>query len=82
MKKCIIYSVTIYLIFIMIIIIQKPKILCDEYGNFKSWEYFKGIVKNGIDDLSDLICLPTVLMIGSLLSFFLAKYLAKSSLKN
>lgn len=71
MKKCIIYSITIYLIFAMIIMIKKPKILCDDDGNFKSLSR----VKNGLTNFDNLMSLPTVMILFAFLSFYIAKYI-------
>lgn len=59
----------------MIIILQKPTILCDNEKNFKSWSYFKNMLTNGISDISDVICLPTIFVFGSIISFILSKYI-------
>lgn len=73
MKTCIIYSITIYLVFMMLLILQKPSFICDDNGNFKSWEYLKEKVLYGFQDSSELICLPTIAALGSVLSFFIAR---------
>ena len=75
MKKCIIYNVIIYMFITMIIILQKPDILTDVNGNFKSWNYLKFNLSNGISDYNDLICLPTVVIVISIISFVMSKQL-------
>ncbi len=63
----------------MSIIIQKPTILCDHDGNFKSWNYFRNkIFYEKIQSPKDIICLPTVLVLFSLVAFLMAKNLAKN----
>ena len=80
MKKCILYSLTIYILFAMSIIIQKPTILCDSNGDFKSWNYFRyKIFNQKIQSPDELICLPTVLILCSLISFILARACIQSS---
>ena len=72
MKKCIIYSITIYLLLTMIIILQKPQIMCDQYGNFKSLNYLKYKLSSGITNLNDLICLPIIFILCSIFSFIVS----------
>jgi hypothetical protein len=78
MKKCIIYSITIYILLTMSIVLQKPAILTDTNGNFKSWNYLQYKMTYGLNDLRDLICLPTVLIMCSLISFLIARQLIDS----
>lgn len=75
MKKCILYSITIYLILSMIVILKRPSIILDNDGNVKSWTYFKDKIFNGFSDPLDLVCLPTIMMLLSILSFYMARYL-------
>ena len=75
MKKSIIYSITIYLLLSMIILLQKPNILYDDNNNIKSWIYFKTKLINGFDNINEFVCLPTVFILCSLLSFIIAKNL-------
>ncbi len=63
----------------MSILLQKPTLLCDSSGNFKSWNYLKyKIFYDNVHSPNDLICLPTVLIVCSLISFILAKNLVKN----
>ncbi len=63
----------------MSIIIQKPTMLCDQDGNFKSWNYLRHkLLYEKIQSVNDLMCLPTILVLCSLISFLLAKNLAKN----
>jgi hypothetical protein len=75
MKKCIIYSITIYLIITMLLLLQKPPFLYDQYGNIKSMNYLKYKLQYGFNQPEELICFPTILIISSILSYFLAKSL-------
>ncbi len=73
MKTCIIHSITIYLIFMIIIILHKPAILCKDNNEFKSWYYLYDKLSFGFNDISELICLPSVVIIWSIISFMIAK---------
>jgi hypothetical protein len=75
MKKCIIYSVIIYLLLMMYINLHKPLILYDINGNIKSMNYFKYKIKYGFDNMNELICFPTIAIICAIISFILAKIL-------
>ena len=75
MKKCLIYSITIYLLIIMFIILQKPTIIYDDNNNLKSLNYFKSKLRYGFQDSSELICLPTIAICSSVFSFIIAKQL-------
>jgi len=75
MKKCIIHGVVIYLLFMMFINLQKPNCLYDEDGNIKSLNYFKFKLKYGFQNINELICLPTIAIIGGIGSFIIAKQL-------
>ncbi len=64
----------------MSIILQKPKILCDSNGNFKSWNYLKyKIFHDRIQSASDIISLPSALVLCSLVSFILARNLVRTA---
>ncbi len=72
MKKCIIYSITIYILLTMFILLQKPKILYDSNGDFKSWNYLKYKIKYGYNSYNELICFPIIILSISLLSFIIS----------
>ncbi len=74
MKKCIVYSITIYLILTMCIILHKPACIYSN-GEFKSVNYFKNKIKYGFNSATELICLPSILVVCSIISFILAKQL-------
>jgi hypothetical protein len=73
MKKSIIYSITIYLLFSMLIILQKPKIICNLNGDFKSLNYLKYKLLYGYNNPDELICLPIVLILCSICAYIIAK---------
>jgi len=75
MKKCIIYSITIYLLLMMFILLQKPRILYDDNGNMKSLNYFKYKINYGFKDPMELLCFPTIAIIFGIIAFLLAKQL-------
>lgn len=75
MKKCLIYSITIYIILVMFILLHKPKILYDHNNNIKSWNYLKEKIKYGFDELNEIICLPVIVIIITIVSYILAKKL-------
>ena len=78
MTKCVIYSLTIYLLIMMSIIMQKPALLCDQKGDFKSWNYLKyKLLNRDIQNYHDLICYPTIMFICCVFSFLMAKNLNK-----
>ena len=63
----------------MILILQKPTILCDHSGNFKSWNYLRHkLFYDKIHSPNELICLPTILVLCSLVAFILAKNLVNN----
>ena len=72
MKKCIIYSITIYILLTMFILLQKPNILYDTDGEIKSWTYLKSKIKYGFNTMDELICLPTIIFTISIISFIIA----------
>ena len=72
MKKCIIYSITIYILLTMFILLQKPDILYDSNGKIKSWNYLKSKIRYGFYTYDELICLPTCMFIISIISFIIA----------
>ena len=72
MKKCIIYSITIYILLTMFILLQKPNILYDSNGDIKSWNYLKSKIIDGFYNYDELICLPTIMAILSIFSFIIA----------
>ena len=72
MKKCIIYSITIYILLTMFILLQKPNILYDIDGEIKSWNYLKSKIRYGFYTMDELICLPTVMFMVSVFSFIIA----------
>lgn len=64
----------------MTLILQKPTILCDSSGNFKSWNYLKyKLFYDKIQSPQDIICLPVVMIICTLVSFLVAKSLVQSN---
>ena len=71
-KNSIIQCISIYTILCMYILLQKPKILYDESNNIKSLDYFNNKIKYGFNNLDELICLPTIFIIISLLSFIIS----------
>lgn len=68
-KKCLIYSTTIYIIIIMILILQQPNIIQN-----RSWSYFK---KMRFTKFEDIFCFPLLTLIIALISFILAYKLSK-----
>jgi len=75
MKKCIIYSITIYTLFVMFISLQKPNILYDTNNKLKSFEYLKFKINYGFDEYEELICYPTIIFVVSLFSFIITYYI-------
>ena len=71
MKKTLIYSVVIYLICTMMLLLQKQPFLY-ENGKIKSWNYFKNKIRN-FNDVSELISLPVIFMVIGLFSYLIAK---------
>jgi hypothetical protein len=71
MKKTLTYSVVIYLICTMMILLQKPNFLY-ENGKIKSWNYFKNKIRN-FNDPNELISLPIIFMAIGLFSYIIAK---------
>jgi len=76
MKKCIIYSIIIYLIIYMAIMCKKPSILYTENNNIKSWSYLKDRIKYGYNDYTELLCYPSIMIFVVIFSFLLAKNLS------
>ena len=72
MKKCIIYSITIYILLTMFILLQRPQILNDENNQLKSWNYLNNKIKYGFMDYEELICLPTIIIFISICSYIIA----------
>ena len=72
MKKCIIYSILIYLLLYIALLSKKPSILYDN-NNIKSLLYFQDKINNGYNSYNELVCLPTIMLILVLLSYLLAK---------
>ncbi len=72
MKKCIIYSITIYILLTMFILLHKPDILYDYNKEIKSWSYLKSKIKYGFYTVDELICLPTIICMLSIISFIIA----------
>ena len=66
------YSISIYILLCMFILLQKPTILYDNNGNIKSWNYLKDKLIYGFNDAEELICLPTLFVGVSLLSFIIS----------
>ncbi len=62
----------------MSIILYKPSILCDHNGSFKSFNHLQNCLQNNIHDPQELICLPIIMILGSIISYLLAKNLSKS----
>jgi len=77
MKQQLIYSLTIFLIIFIIILLQMPSIIYDDNGLVKSWNYFKNIDYKYINSINDLICLPTIIIIVAVISFILGRHLTK-----
>lgn len=73
MKKCLVYSIVIYLLIMMYINLKKPDILYDENNNLKSIDYFKFKLKYGFQNINEMICMPTIAIASAILSFILAK---------
>ena len=58
----------------MSIILQKPALLCDQKGDFKSWNYLKyKLYYDGIQNYHDLICYPSIMVLCCIFSFLMAK---------
>lgn len=68
-KKYIIYSVTIYTLIMMVIILQMPYIV-----KYRSWTYFK---QWNFKKPNDLLCLPIVTIIVVIISFIITIKLIK-----
>lgn len=64
----------------MIILLQKPSILYDNNNNLKSISHFKEKIKQGPTDINDLVCLPTVLGLCAIISFYIAKYIINNTI--
>jgi len=77
MKKCIIYSLSIYIIIYIALISKKPFVLYDNINGFKSLLYFQNKLYNGYTNYDELICLPTIMLLIVFFSFLLAKNLSK-----
>jgi len=75
MKKCLIYSIVIYLLLIMFINLQKPSILYDKNDNIKSINYFKYKLKYGFNSIEECVCMPIVALLCALISAGMAKKL-------
>lgn len=71
MKRCIIYSISIYILLCMFVLLQQPDILYDDNKNIKSWSYLKDKLKYGFNNIDELICLPTLFIIISIFSFII-----------
>jgi len=82
MKKCIVYSITIYILLTMFILLHRPKILNDSNGDIKSWNYLKYKLKYGFTDMNELICLPTIIFVISIISFMIGIKLSKKCNKS
>ena len=78
MKKCLIYSLLIYIILYISLNKIKPKILY-ENGHLKSWFYFINKINNGIDNYDELICIPTITLVIVLFSFLIGAKLEKKN---
>ncbi len=63
----------IYLLLIMVILLQRPPILLNDDSSFKSWNYFLYKLNYGYNEIGELICLPTIIIICSISSFIIAK---------
>ena len=55
----------------MFFLFQKPNIIYDINGNIKSWNYLKYKMINGVNNYNDLLCLPTIFISFSLISFLI-----------
>jgi len=75
MNKSMLHSITIYMILTMLILLYRPKIIIDKDGNLKSLNYFQDLITYGFNDPEEIICLPTVLGLFSLLSYLIANQL-------
>lgn len=73
MNKCIIQNITIYILLCMFLLLQKPQQLYDTNGKVKSWNYFNDKIKNGYNDIEELICLPVIFIIFSIVSFLISQ---------
>ena len=86
MKKCLVYSITIYLFITMFIILHKPSILYDSDHNMKSWNYLRSNLLNqhnlnyNLNSPQNFICLPTLIVLISVISFYLAKNLTSDNM--
>jgi len=63
------------MILTMLILLYRPKIITDRNGNLKSLDHFKDLITYGFNDPEELICLPTVLGLFSILSYLIAEQL-------
>jgi hypothetical protein len=75
MNKSILHSITIYMILTMLILLYRPKILNDRNGNLKSLDYFKDLITYGFNYPEEIICLPTLIIFFSILSFIISNQL-------
>ncbi len=70
----------------MFITLHKPHILYDSDHNIKSWNYLKHNLINqhnlghNIANPVNFVCLPTIIIAVSLISFYLAKNLSSENI--
>lgn len=72
MKNYIIYSITIYMLLFMLILLKKPSILYDNNNNLKSFNYLEDKIKNGYNNYNELISLPLITICISLISHIIS----------
>ena len=70
---------TIYILLTMFLLLQRPQFLNDSEGNIKSLNYLKYKIKYGFINPTELICLPTIIIFISILSFIIGANLIKSN---
>ena len=68
MKKRLLYSIVIYLFFIMMLQLYKPT-----NTNIKSFNYIKYKLENKIYDIDDLYSEPCIVIVIGLISFIIAR---------
>lgn len=73
MKIELIYSISIYIILYIIIIIQKPYYLYDNNNKFKSINYLNYKIKNKIINYDDYINLPIIATFFAIISVYISK---------
>lgn len=75
MKILLIYSISIYIIFYIIVIIQNPSYLYDEKNNLKSFNYINNKINSKSTNYIDYVNLPLLATFFAILSFYISNNL-------